>query len=96
MRTPLAMPLALALAFSGLAVRAEMSVTTSKPLGDRMQELAQAGRFKEAVAAAEQARDLAMRQNEPDLARQAIERMQLYRAGRPYRETWPDPAAMEP
>lgn len=46
--------------------------------------LASAGRFAEAIAAAEQAQALAAQQGKPELAAKIQERLGLYRAGQPY------------
>jgi tetratricopeptide (TPR) repeat protein len=47
---------------------------------------AEAGRFAEAVATAEKARTLALDAGDTDLADKNASRLELYRAGRPYRE----------
>jgi cytochrome c-type biogenesis protein CcmH/NrfG len=54
-------------------------------LGTLDAALAEAGRFPEAIAAAEKARALAEAQNQPDIASQAGLRLALYREGKPYR-----------
>jgi len=54
---------------------------------------AEAGRFAEALAAAAKARELALATGQADIARQAEERMALYRAAKPYRVTAPPPPA---
>jgi tetratricopeptide (TPR) repeat protein len=50
---------------------------------------AEVGRFADAQATAAKARDLALAAGQPDIARQAEERMALYRAGKPYRMAAP-------
>ena len=47
---------------------------------------AESGRFKEAIAAAQQARDLAQAMGERDIAEKNSELLELYRAGKPYHE----------
>ena len=47
---------------------------------------AEAGRFDEAIATAERARDLARAQGDPALASRNEELLKLYRAGKPFRE----------
>ena len=46
---------------------------------------AEAGRWADALATAEKARDLAVAAGQPEIARHAEERMAAYRAGKPYR-----------
>lgn len=53
---------------------------------------AEAGRFTDALAMAAQTRELALTAGQPDIARQAEERMVFYRAGKPWR-TAPPPQA---
>jgi tetratricopeptide (TPR) repeat protein len=48
---------------------------------------AEAGRFAEAIATAEEARSLALAANNTELANQAAERLKLYRTGVPYHQT---------
>jgi protein O-mannosyl-transferase len=55
--------------------------------------LAEVGRFADALAAAAKTRELALAAGQPDLARQAEERMALYRAGKPHRTAAPAAAA---
>ncbi|HOC56173.1 MAG TPA: tetratricopeptide repeat protein [Verrucomicrobiota bacterium] len=50
---------------------------------------AEAGRFAEALAAAAKARELALATGQTDIARQAEERIALYRAAKPYRAAAP-------
>jgi Tfp pilus assembly protein PilF len=50
---------------------------------------AEAGDFKNAVGTAEKARDLAKARGQPELARRNEELLELYRAGKPYREAAP-------
>jgi len=50
---------------------------------------AEAGRFADALATADKTRALALAAGQPAIARQAEERMALYRAGKPYRNTAP-------
>ncbi len=55
-------------------------------LGTLAAAYAEAGRFPESVAMAEQARDRARAGQQEDLARRNQELLQLYREGKPYRE----------
>jgi tetratricopeptide (TPR) repeat protein len=48
---------------------------------------AEAGRFPEAIATAEQARLLAEKNHLPEVAAKNLQLLQLYRAGQPYRDT---------
>ncbi len=50
---------------------------------------AETGRYAEAVATATKVRELALAAGQPDIARQAEERLTLYRAGKPYRTPTP-------
>ena len=54
---------------------------------------AEAGRFADALATAAKAHDLALAAGQPEIARQAEERVALYRAGKPYRAAAPDRSA---
>jgi hypothetical protein len=47
---------------------------------------AEAGRFADAIAAAQKAHDLALAQGQPDLAAKNVELLELYRAHQPYHE----------
>jgi protein O-mannosyl-transferase len=49
---------------------------------------AEAGRFSEAVAAAEKARDLALAAGQKEIADKAGELLELCKGGRPFRETF--------
>jgi Flp pilus assembly protein TadD len=55
-------------------------------LGTLAAAYAEAGRFDEAVTTAEKARDLASAGGLKDVAAKNAELLELYRAGRPYRE----------
>jgi tetratricopeptide (TPR) repeat protein len=48
---------------------------------------AAAGRFNEAIAAAERAVELARAAEQPQLAKKIEARLELYRAGRPYHQS---------
>jgi len=56
------------------------------PLETLSAAYAEAGRFDEALAAAQKAHDLALAQGKPDIAAKNVELLELYRARRPYRE----------
>jgi hypothetical protein len=47
---------------------------------------AEAGRFAEAIAAAEKARDLAKAAGSQELVENNVKLMELYRAGKPFRQ----------
>ncbi|MGD0651504.1 MAG: tetratricopeptide repeat protein [Verrucomicrobiia bacterium] len=53
---------------------------------------AEAGRFSDAIRVAQQAVELARAAGQQELARQLQERLQLYQAGRPFREKSPPPS----
>jgi hypothetical protein len=62
-------------------------------LGTLAAAYAESGQFPKAVAAAEEAHDLATAQNESKLAKELTERLKAYRAGSLYRESHVAPAA---
>jgi len=55
-------------------------------LGTLAAAYAEAGRFSDAVRTAEEARDLAIADGQPQLAERNRILLELYRAGRPYHE----------
>ncbi len=55
-------------------------------LGTLAAAYAEAGRFKDAVATAEKARDLATAGGQQDVAAKNLQLLELYRAGKPFRE----------
>ncbi len=71
-----------------LAERACQLTAEKEPmfLGTLAAAYAEAGRFAEAQAATEKARDLAKQLGLEEIARRNAELLELYRAGRPYRE----------
>ena len=73
---------------AGFAQRACELAENREPLfiGTLAAAYAEAGRFPEAIAAAEKARDLAKAGGLPEVARRNTELLELYRAGKPWRE----------
>ena len=57
---------------------------------------AEAGRFKEAIETAQQARDLAQAAGQPEVAEKNRQLLELYRSGQAYREPPPAPGASRP
>jgi len=63
----------------------------SAPLQSLSAAYSEAGRFDEAIAAAQKAHDLAVTQGKPDIAAKNDELLKLYRARQPYREATSSP-----
>jgi tetratricopeptide (TPR) repeat protein len=61
------------------------------PLQSLSAAYAEVGRFDDAIAAAQQAHDLALAQGKPEIAAKTVELLELYRARQPYREKFSSP-----
>ena len=70
-----------------LAERAvEIKPTDPNQIGTLAAAYAEAGQFRKAVASAERALDLAMKDNSFTLAEELTDRLKLYRSGAPFHE----------
>ena len=81
-----------------MARRACIQTSYKQPvmLGTLAAAYAEAGRFEDAVRTGEQARELAQAAGQMELAEKNAKLIELYRAGKPYREAAPDSSSDSP